>query len=354
MKMSVIVPTHGRVDLFYETLESLINQTSKDFEIIVTDDSATEEEREAIQEIVKKGQEKTKNISIKYVFTKPNLLQAKNTNQGLENASGDYLRILHSDDILAPNCIEKEIEAFETYPNCGFLNHRARHFSDTVEFEADTEITFGEFNIFDHWIKQGIFTGCILPSSMAFRREVYQAVGGMNDEYKFLCDWDFFFRIIFNEYLSQRSSAIYVSGSLVAWRIHENQITSTMALTHFYEHEKFIKDMSGIYERYEILKRRDLRRAINIATDYRYNRILDDYKKYNNFILPEIPRKYLKGKKYQRLVHKINKLKKHILLFLDPALYVWKWVTQPVSIVFYMFAILFAFINYMFSREEVK
>lgn len=347
--MSIIIPTHGRVELFKETLDSLSKQTSRDFEVIVTDDSSEETERLAIKDIVNNWQKKNKDISIKYIFTKPNLLQAKNTNQGLKEAKGKYMRILHSDDLLAPECIEYEINAFNEFPDCYFLNHSAKAFNSDIHF--NTDCTFSTFSIYNCWLKSQIFTGCILPTSMAFRREVYLSIGGMNEQYKFLCDWDFFFRIILNEYLNGRDNAIYISGALVGWRNHENSITETMALTHFTEHENFIKHIVPIYKKYKLISKKELSEVQKLAEQYRYRRILSDYEKYKNFVLPTIPLIYTKD--YETVNFYFNKLKKHIKLLLRPFLYFINWIIQPISIIFYLLKYLYQFIRVLLKYNNI-
>ena len=107
IKMSIVVPVHGRISLFIDTMNSLEKQTSKDFEIIVTDDSSDENERNEVKKIV--NEFKRDDIPVNYMFTEPNLGQSKNTNQGLKEAKGKYIRILHSDDLIRKDCIEKGI-----------------------------------------------------------------------------------------------------------------------------------------------------------------------------------------------------------------------------------------------------
>ena len=92
IKMSVVIPTHGRVDLFKDTLHSLYLQTCKDFEVIISDDSPVEEDREKIKNIIASYQKE--GMIIKYIFTKVNLLQAPNTNQGLNIAKGLYIILI--------------------------------------------------------------------------------------------------------------------------------------------------------------------------------------------------------------------------------------------------------------------
>ena len=352
IKMSVIVPTHGRVDLFKETLASLIKQTSKEFEVIVTDDSDKLEDQNAIKRLIDAAISESHDLRIKYIFTKSNLLQAKNTNQGLENATGKYLRILHSDDLIAPECIEKEIEAFETHPECYFLNHSAVKFTTTPEFYSNCEVK--KFNIFNCWISGAIFTGCLLPTTLAFRKEVYNSIGGMKEDYKFLCDWEFFSRLILNEYFSGRNEAMYITGQLVGWRQHENSITSTMALTHFEEHKDFIENLAAKYKSYKILSQKDLKNAINAAVDYRYNRLLNDYKKYGNFVLPKLPIKFLKRSKYEKMTKQFYKLKKHLAIFFKPFKTILDWLIQPLSIVFYFLSFVLSVFKLLALKEEIK
>ena len=109
-RVSVVVPTHGRVDLFRQTLESIESQTSDEFELVVTDDSAEQADRQQISDAVQRYREKTGRAA-QYVFTSPKLGQAANTNQGLKAAGGEWLRILHSDDLVRPGCFQWEIES---------------------------------------------------------------------------------------------------------------------------------------------------------------------------------------------------------------------------------------------------
>ena len=92
-RLSVIVPTHGRVDLFEKTLASIETQTCEEFELIVTDDSAKPDDQRAIADAVEQYQNRTKR-SAQYVFTAPRLGQAGNTNQGFKRRNKTGLAYL--------------------------------------------------------------------------------------------------------------------------------------------------------------------------------------------------------------------------------------------------------------------
>ena len=106
--LSVVVPTHGRTDLVTETIESLRRQTLDTFELVVTDDSPSPADRDAIAAVVR-GYAAATGRRAAYLFTAAGLGQARNTNQGLRAAQGAFVRILHSDDLLAPAALASEL-----------------------------------------------------------------------------------------------------------------------------------------------------------------------------------------------------------------------------------------------------
>lgn len=275
IKMSVVIPTHGRVDLLKETLKSLYNQSSKKFEVIITDDSPLVEQREKISELVTLY--KSKGMIIRYIFSKPNILQAPNTNQGLKIATGSYIRILHSDDLISPNCIEKEIEVFEKNPKIDFLYHWSIPFTDNLNFETKVvNLNFIDSRV---WLDNPIFTHTVLPSCLCFRSSLLSEIKGMDESYKFLCDWQLFFDFLLSSYKQGKSICFYNTG-YVGWRVHEQSVTSTLYIDHFLEHERFIRKISQVYNEMKIVSKNKLRQNIYDATKYRYERLYTDLKKY--------------------------------------------------------------------------
>ena len=120
-KMSVAIPYHGRPDFFRETLENLYNQTSKDFEIVIGDDSNSEKDiqdlKSLVDEYIQKG------LNIRVVRTEPNLGAIKNTLQAIKACKNEIVRILHTDDCIAPTTIELELSIFNQKPDTFFAFH---------------------------------------------------------------------------------------------------------------------------------------------------------------------------------------------------------------------------------------
>ena len=329
IKMSIVIPTHGRIDLFEKTLLSALGQTCDSYEIIVSDDSSLESEREQIRNLIE--QNDTKGI-VEYVFTKENLLQAPNTNQGLKAARGEYVRILHSDDLLSPNCVSREIELFTSYPDVDVVYHNALPFTDKVYFNEHEK--FENVPVKSRWLDDLIFVCTALPSTMCFKKSLIEKIGLLDEKYRFVCDWEFWFRLLLHEHKAGHD-ILAVPAGYVGWRNHEESITSTMSLTLFHEHIDFFNKLLEIYKEEQLLEKHTLKEKQRVIEDSRYSRILDDHKKHKNFVLPRIPMSYV-----LRHPHEYNKYlgraAKSFMCFMSPFCAIAKWTASPFAFVFNM------------------
>ena len=101
-KVSVIIPVHNSEKYLLECLNSVINQTYKNLEIIVIDDKSTDNSIKIIKSI--------KDPRIKLIELKENVGAGVARNKGIEKATGDYLCFLDSDDYWKLKKIEKQID----------------------------------------------------------------------------------------------------------------------------------------------------------------------------------------------------------------------------------------------------
>lgn len=118
-KVSVIVPVYNVEEYIQKCLESLVNQTLKDIEIIVVNDGSTDNSGNIIREYVRKYNDK-----IKY-YTKKNGGLSDARNYGLKFATGDYIAFLDSDDYVVNTMYEKmynkAIKEKCDYVECDFI-----------------------------------------------------------------------------------------------------------------------------------------------------------------------------------------------------------------------------------------
>jgi glycosyltransferase involved in cell wall biosynthesis len=102
-KVSVIIPTYNRANLLPRAIKSVLNQTFRDFELIIVDDGSTDNTRELVERFQKKDSR------IKY-FYKENGGPGSARNFGVKNARGNFVIFLDSDDMFLSGLLEEEIK----------------------------------------------------------------------------------------------------------------------------------------------------------------------------------------------------------------------------------------------------
>lgn len=90
---SVVLPTYNRADWLEQSIQSVLNQTFKDFELIIVDDGSTDNTKEVVEAF--------KDPRIKYYFQE-NQERSAARNTGINLASGEYICFLDSDDVYLP------------------------------------------------------------------------------------------------------------------------------------------------------------------------------------------------------------------------------------------------------------
>ena len=113
--ISVVMPTYNSIRFIRESIESILNQTFVDFELIIIDDGSTDGSSEIIADY-KKYDNRI------YVCTNPkNLGIVASLNRGLSCARGQYIARMDSDDISYPTRFQKQIDFLDKYSDVGIL-----------------------------------------------------------------------------------------------------------------------------------------------------------------------------------------------------------------------------------------
>ena len=127
-------PTHLR-----EMIESILNQTFKDFEFLILNDSPQNTE---IEKIIKEYARQDKRI--KYYKNDKNMGITPSRNKLLEMSHGEYLAIFDHDDISVPTRLEEEVVYLDAHPNVGVVSGWLKYFDKDNNIwkspETDTEI----------------------------------------------------------------------------------------------------------------------------------------------------------------------------------------------------------------------
>jgi len=208
--VSVIMPAYNAEKYIGEAIESILNQTFKDFEFIILDDCSTDKTWEIIQDYAKKDER------IIAVRNEKNLNIALNRNKGVEMSKGKYIVWADADDISKPERIEKLVNYMESHPEVGICGSNFQSFSGNKLM--DTREFFEEDNL----LRKNIFKFSPVAQPTAIvRRECFNKVGKYNPSYPPAEDIDFSFRV--GEFFKFGN----IPEVLLMYREHPNSATYT-------------------------------------------------------------------------------------------------------------------------------
>ena len=124
--VSIITPVYNGEDTIVETIESVLNQTFKDFEMIVVDDISTDNTRKIVEEYTKKDKR------VKYYLLPSKGGASAARNYAISKASGRYIAFLDGDDLWYPEKLEKQIKFMQdndyhfTYTDYEYIDENSK------------------------------------------------------------------------------------------------------------------------------------------------------------------------------------------------------------------------------------
>ncbi len=124
--VTILIPVYNRANLIEQTINSALSQTYHNIEVIVVDNKSTDGTWEILQRIA------IKDKKLKIFQNEKNIGPVKNWKRCIDNATGEYGKMLWSDDLIAPDFLEKTM-SFLQDDEVGFV------FTGTEIFEEDTE-----------------------------------------------------------------------------------------------------------------------------------------------------------------------------------------------------------------------
>ena len=185
VKVSVVIPTHNRADLLPRAIKSVLNQTFKDFEVIVVSDGSTDETDTIMSEIVNSDER------IKYINYSPGRGGNYARNAGIKAAKGEYVGFLDDDDEWLPEKLEKQMLLFDNKKNT-VLVYTGVHI---IYVNEKTEYSFipKQHGDLSHTI---LLDNCIGSTSTPLvRKTVFEKAGVFDNDLGALQDYDLWIRI---------------------------------------------------------------------------------------------------------------------------------------------------------------
>lgn len=176
-KVSIILANYNEEKYIAEAIESVINQTYTNWELIIIDDASTDRSQDIINSY--------KDSRIKTRFCKKNNHVAYASNLGIDMAIGEYIAKIDSDDVWEAEKLEKQVLFMEEHTEYGVCFSKV-NIIDEDSKEANTKFS-DIFELFDNvknrsqeeWIKYFLKNGnCLCNASAVIRKAALECVGG--------------------------------------------------------------------------------------------------------------------------------------------------------------------------------
>ncbi len=206
--VSIVVPTYERAGFVETAVISLLEQDYPALEVLAIDDGSRDETSTILARIA----ERSAPDRFRW-WQQENAGQAMTINRGLEQASGELLGYLSSDDYLLPGAILRLVEAFAAHPDADvayadqLVVDDSDHVTDTVELISMT---------FEQTLRSGL---CPVGVGALVRRRLYERIGGWDPSHHFYPDYEWWLR-------AGDVGFVRVAQPGGAWRIHGGSIST--------------------------------------------------------------------------------------------------------------------------------
>ena len=208
--ISVVLPVYNSAATIRDTVESVLQQTFGDFELLVIDDGSTDDTLRIV------GDASDDRFR---VFSFENSGPAAARNKGITRASGEFVAFIDSDDLWVPEKLELQAAALIENPSAGLVYSWVDYIN-----ESDRVLNFGSRTRVEGDAYKQLLTGNFLDcgSNPLVRREVFDRVGMFDETVIGAEDWDMWLRIA-HEYPFAHVPAVHVF-----YRIRTETVSSSI------------------------------------------------------------------------------------------------------------------------------
>ncbi len=207
-KITVLMSVYNGEQYLRESIDSILNQTYKDFEFIIIDDSSTDKTPEILNSF--------EDSRIKLVRNQTNLGLTKSLNIGLGVARGAYVARMDADDIALPQRLEVEQTFLDSRQDIVCVG-AALVLIDKLGQKVGAKKVLEDLEIIRFRM---IVANQLAHPTVMFRRLIILEIGGYDESFKYVQDYDLWSRLIERDYLVTN-----IHEPLIQYRNHSASLT---------------------------------------------------------------------------------------------------------------------------------
>lgn len=203
MNVSVCLPIYNCEKFIAATIESILNQTYSDYELIIVDNASTDDTVKVVKQFT--------DPRITLIENETNIGPPQNWNKAIRLAQGDIIALYHGDDLYDPRILEKEVAYITSQDNMGVVFTYSTIINEHSQPTGNKFILPGYIvNDNETYVISNIHTlselliikgGCFLPCPSALiNKQAVISSGLFDDSYKVGYDFDMWLKLVKNNY----------------------------------------------------------------------------------------------------------------------------------------------------------
>ncbi len=269
--ISICIPTYNRSGFLTRSINSALNQSYENYEILIIDDGSTDNTRQIIESF--------NNSKIRYIY-KEHTGIPDTRNRALAEAKGEFILWLDSDDEIFPNILELYIAKLNEqrnleliYPNLQIIDEEGKQ-KQILKYQNWN-------NRQNEALQFALKIGSPFPNASSLvKKSIYEEIGNFDLEFKRAQDFDFWVRM-----LIKRNTIMYHYDTILySYYMHKDNVTGLLTDKTNYKYERIIISNILTYcQLYDLFSALKLNNSDEIKAKV-FKEIADIYMKYNSLV----------------------------------------------------------------------
>jgi glycosyltransferase involved in cell wall biosynthesis len=266
--VSVIMPAYNAEKYISEAIESVVQQTYTNWELIVVDDGSTDNTAAIVKEYA------AKDNRVRYI-QQPHHNQARARNNGLPHASGELIAFLDADDIWISDKLETQVEVMSRYPlDLTFSDGYFFETTPAVDLQKRINIKYGKYSG-QQGVNDFLAANRIPLMTAVARKTSLEKVNNFSELPGIHEDYDLWLRM-----LIKGNTFLGINTCLAYYRVHTASSSSGEGKILFLD----INTLQNIAEKYPEYKTGAQRSIVDRINDYLGNNNISQWKMANQLI----------------------------------------------------------------------
>ena len=208
--ISVVIPVYNGEKTIAETIESVLNQSFSNFEIVVINDGSQDSTLDVIASI--------QDPRIK-IFSYPNAGLSASRNRGISQSSGEFIAFLDADDLWTPDKLEAQLTALQENPNAAVAYSWTDFIDETSQFLKPGPHFTISGDVYAELLRGNFLAN---GSNPLIRRQALIKVGSFDVSFSGVADWELYLR------LATHYHFVAVPSPQILYRLSANSMSTNL------------------------------------------------------------------------------------------------------------------------------